>query len=323
MPYTCVNAVLLLSFNRLDTIKQTLAQIAKHKPPRIYLASDGARANKILKDKILGDIPESKMVSDIREYLLANINWDCKIHTRFLSENLGCKLGVSTAIEWFFTHEEQGIILEDDCLPSDSFFGFCDEMLERYKTSDNIFIISGWSALDFAPKAKATLKEDYFFSKYNHIWGWASWRRAWKHYQREFIDFESEFKALNNFISKKEKKYLYKILKTYSEGKIDTWDYPWSYSIWKQNGLCVYPKANMIQNIGFNRDDATHTTGDSKFATMKVYELDFPLKHPQEIIQNKHIDSINFKICFAPPNILVRIINKILRILKRCFKIVS
>lgn len=310
MTYVCQNAILLLFFNRLDTTLATLEQIAKVQPKRIYLAADGGRNE-----------TEKEHIATLRTSVLRHITWKCEIHTRFLNANLGCKMAVSSAISWFFSQEKQGIILEDDCLPTLSFFRFCDELLERYKYEEKIFMISGWSALDFAKNAsvetlhpKAQLQDDYFFSKYPHIWGWAGWARAWQKYQLEFSDFESEFNTLDNFYSVKEKRYWYKIFKTYSQGKINTWGYPFTYSIWKHKGLCIYPKNNMITNIGFNRNDATHTTGESKFATMPSYDIVFPLKHPNSTQRNKQLDAANFEIIFDVSPLHKRIVNKIKKI---------
>ncbi|WP_394986579.1 methyltransferase FkbM [uncultured Helicobacter sp.] len=309
---------MLLSFNRLDTVRQILAQIARVQPPRIYLASDGAREGKINAQ----GIAESTLVQEVREFLLDSIDWDCAVHTRFLDSNLGCKAAVSSAISWFFSYEEQGIILEDDCLPTLSFFRFCDELLARYKEQERVMMISGWSALDFAPNPsvetlcpKARLSEDYFFSKYNHIWGWASWARAWAKYELESSDFVSDF-ARFAFSSTSERRSWRRTFGAYYAGKIDTWDYPWTFSIWKSRGLCVYPKNNMIQNIGFNRQDAAHTQGDSKFARMPSYDLIFPLTHPRHIAPNPALDSLNFSLVFEMPSLLRRVVRKIQKILK-------
>ena len=158
-PYLCQNAILLLFFNRLDTTLATLEQIAKVKPPRLYLAADGSRNEQ-----------EKAQIAHLRKEVTGYITWECEIYTRFLDTNLGCKMAVSSAISWFFSHEKQGIILEDDCLPSLSFFRFCDELLERYKYEEKIFMISGWSALDFAKNTsvetlhpKAQLQEELLF----------------------------------------------------------------------------------------------------------------------------------------------------------------
>lgn len=324
-PYACANPILLLSFNRLDTLKRVLQIIESVRPSKIYLANDGARENKIYPN----GISEKEQVHSVRNFLIDSIShfdFPCEVKTRFLDSNLGCKKAVSSAISWFFENEEQGIILEDDCLPTLSFFRFCDELLEKYKMQHNVFMISGWSALDFAQNTsvetlspKARLQEDYYFSKYNHIWGWASWARAWSKYQLEFN--ESEIKTLHNFCSTKEKHYWYHIFKTYAQGKIDTWDYPWTYNIWKHNGLCIYPKNNMISNIGFNRVDAAHTTGDSKFVSMPSYELCFPLTHPKTIKQNSKLDKANFHIIFNTLPLHKRILVKLKRTYKKYFNL--
>lgn len=308
MSYTTTSPILLLIFNRLDTTKEVLAAIAKVKPKRLYISGDSPRSGKIDSN----GIAESTKVKECRDFVLNNINWECEVKTRFLDEHLGCKHSLSSAILWFFSNEKQGIILEDDDVGNESFFRFCDEMLELYKDNPQISMVSGWSALDFAPKAKASLKESYFFSKYNHIWGFASWARAWEKYELENENFEADFAKIP-FDSDDERKYWHRTFKSYYDGEIDTWDYPMSFCNWKQGMLCIYPKENMIQNIGLNRADAAHTTGESKFETMATYEMSFPLIHPKEIKRNVEIDKANFRAVFAPPNIFVRIINKIAR----------
>lgn len=302
--------ILLITFIRLDTTLQVLKAIREYQPKKLYISSDYGREGRIVQDK---QISEKEWVDQIRTTLLEQIDWECEIKTLFFSENQGCKNGVSSAISWFFKHEEMGIILEDDTLPNQSFFYFCEEMLERYKNNQNIFMVSGWSALDFDLEAKNSLKEDYYFSKYNHIWGWASWRRAWSLYQKEFIDFEKEFAQLE-FDSAEEKKTWYRTFKSYSKGEINTWDYPWTYTIWKYKGLSVYPKNNMIKNIGLNRDDATHTTGESKFDNMKIYKIASPIKHKYTVERNLELDNKDFLICFQRENIFKRLLKKIMRL---------
>lgn len=305
--YKVKSPILLLSFNRLDTLMEVFLEIKKVKPSRLYLASDGPRVGKMDANGTL----ESTKVARVREFLCKSISWECEVHTLFNEQNLGCKYAVSSAISWFFENEESGIILEDDCLPNTSFFRFCDECLEMYKNNNEIFMVSGWSALDFDKKAKQSIKEDYYFSKYNHIWGWASWRRAWKKYELECENLEDIIKNIH-FDTRREKREYTNIFKQYFSGNINTWDYPWTFSIWRHNGLCIYPKNNMIKNIGFNRDDATHTTGESKYQDMRIYSLIFPLKHPKKISRNVDLDKKNYKI-IGIPSLYLRIFNKILR----------
>ncbi|MGX3010393.1 methyltransferase FkbM [Helicobacter sp. 23-1044] len=303
MSYLVQNPILFLIFNRIETTKKVFESIAKVKPKRLYIAGDSARNH-----------AESQKVTECRDFVLQNITWECEVKTRFLEQHLGCKHSLSSAILWFFSHEKQGIILEDDDVGNESFYRFCDEMLEIYKDAPQISMVSGWSALDFAPKAKESLKESYYFSKYNHIWGFASWARAWEKYELENANFECDFAKLT-FDSKAEQKYWHKTFKSYYAGEIDTWDYPMSFCNWQNEMLCIYPKHNLIQNIGLNRADAAHTTGESKFENMRVEEMPFPLTHPCEIKRNVEMDKANFKAVFAPPNILVRVINKLSRMI--------
>ncbi|STQ85715.1 methyltransferase FkbM [Helicobacter muridarum] len=305
--YQCKSPILFLTFNRLDTVKQTLPQILKTNPSRIYLASDGARVGK----KDSNNELESDKVARVREYMLHTINNQCEVKTRFLDSNHGCKMGVSSAISWFFDNEEQGIIIEDDCLPNLSFFRFCDELLETYKEMKNILLIAGWSGLDILPKTKHRMKEDYFFSKYAHIWGWASWANRWARYEREIKDFELYFQKMR-FCNHRERKYWYRIFSKYIANEIDTWDYPLTYTSWKYNMISIQPKNSMIRNIGFNRDDATHTKDESIFATLPNYELKFPLVAPSQISVDEKIDKAIFEGVFnGRQQYVLRLINKI------------
>ena len=149
-PYPLKTAVLFLIFNRLDTTKQVFEEIRKAKPPRLYIAADGPRENKE---------GEKEKVGAVRKYVLENIDWNCEVKTLFRDKNLGCGKAVSQAITWFFENEEMGIILEDDCLPSQSFFWFCEKLLKKYNKEKRIMLITGTSYLF----NEIERKEDYFF----------------------------------------------------------------------------------------------------------------------------------------------------------------
>src|SRR5690606_4355769 len=151
--------------------QRVFEQIAQYRPAKLYLASDGPRAN------VSG---EQEKVDGIRQFLTTNINWKCDVKTLFRPTNLGCKIAVSEAISWFFDQEEYGIILEDDCLPERSFFPFCAAMLTTYRDDTRVMQISG---TNFIGRYTPDPQYSYFFSKYGGIWGWASWRRAWKHFE--------------------------------------------------------------------------------------------------------------------------------------------
>lgn len=305
MTYQVTSPILFITFIKFDTAFAVLEKIREACPKKLYIASDGGR-----------NPEEQQIILDFREKLLQQIDWECEIYTLFEEKNNGCKYGPYNAITWFFDHEEQGIILEDDCLPDNSFFRFCDILLEKYKHEERIFMIGGWNAFDLSPNIYSCLDEDYFFSKYPHIWGWATWRRAWSKYTIDKVDKiiltdlpTSVFKHAN------EQQYWRKVFKNYKKKKLDAWDYPMLYYILTHHLLCIVPKINMISNIGFNRKDATHTKEYSKFQKLEIKQQKFPLKHPKEKILNYNIDYQNFKITFFQrSNLILRLFEKFKRL---------
>lgn len=276
-PHPLNTAVLLLVFNRLDTTKQVFEAIRQAKPPRLYVAADGARATKD---------GEDEKIKAVRDYITSNIDWECEVKALFREQNLGCKMAVSGAIDWFFENEEMGIILEDDCLPSQSFFWFCEELLERYKDDMRIGQISGFN---YGYKNK-DLNYDYFFSKYPMIWGWATWKNRWNNYSLRLDDFEEikQNKQLELIFSKKELKKRLNIFKNVKDGLIDTWDYQWSFTLYKNSQFTIIPKYNYILNLGFG-DDSTHTTGKNPYVNLKLENIDSIKKHPNYIVQFKDL----------------------------------
>ncbi|WP_459200953.1 nucleotide-diphospho-sugar transferase [Methanococcus sp. CF] len=277
--------VLFLIFNRLDTTKQVFEIIREAKPPRLYLASDGPRENRM---------GEDETVNAVRGYVLDSIDWDCEVKTLFRDKNLGCKYAVSGAITWFFENEEMGIILEDDCLPSQSFFWFCEELLNWYKDDLRIWQISGDNFQNGIQRGTG----DYYFSRYIHIWGWATWRSRWNCYDvdmKNFETFSNNFEIKNVFNHTKTQRHWIKLFKEAYLGNVDTWDYQWFYCALSNNGLGVMPNKNLVTNIGFGLD-ATHTKNeDSKNANINRHEISLPLIHPEFITPNCNADEYTFK----------------------------
>lgn len=237
-------AVLFLVFNRLDTTKQVLDAIREAQPPRLYIAADGARESRV---------GEKEKIEAVRDYILSNIDWECDVTTLFRETNKGCKIAVSEAIDWFFTHEEMGIILEDDCLPSQSFFYFCELLLERYKNDYRIWHINGYNHF---PREE----DSYSFMKTAGIWGWASWADRWKHYSVNLDQLSSfnQNELDGAFMSKKVKNFWLRKAIQIRQGKIDTWDYQWAFTLFLNNALAAVPNKNLIRNLGFS-EEATHT----------------------------------------------------------------
>ena len=293
--------VLFLVFNRIDTAKQVFNVIKKAKPPRLYIGSDGPREQKE---------GEAEKVKAVREYVLSSIDWDCEVKTLFREKNLGCKYAVSSAVTWFFEHEDMGIILEDDCLPSLSFFKFCEELLIRYKDDKSIWHIGGSNFQDGIKRGDA----DYYFSAINHIWGWASWADRWKFYDKELNNIQDSY-FINNYWSGKAFKYWEKIFWKMKNKEIDTWDYQWTFSMWKNNGIAILPNVNMISNIGFGIDSRSKLKKPDKNINRKRYEIDLiNIKHPLILERNIRADIYTIKEAFfISNNIISKIKNKIIR----------
>jgi hypothetical protein len=280
-------AVLFLVFNRPDTTAQVFEAIRSAKPPRLYVAADGPRE---------GREDEAERTAIVREIATA-ADWPCEVNTLFRDKNLGCKHAVSAAIDWFFKNEERGIILEDDCCPHPDFFLFCETLLEKYENDARVWMITGNNFQDGQIRGNAS----YYFSKYSHIWGWASWRRAWNRYDVE-MNFWSTWRTSNEWLltapDPVERRYWERTLDAVRSGKIDTWDYQWQAALFHGGGLCATPNLNLVSNIGFG-PDATHTTDvESAHSNLKVVELG-SISHPNMIAQSLEADLYDFDNSFG------------------------
>jgi hypothetical protein len=270
--------ILFLIFNRPDLTSIVFDSIKKIKPTKLFIAADGPR----------GHVNGEKAQCEKTREIVNGIDWPCEVKTLFRETNLGCKRSVSQSISWFFDQVEQGIILEDDCLPDESFFRYCQESLDLYKDDERIMQISGFNALINTP-----VEESYYFSKFGPIWGWASWRRAWKYYDVN-LDLWQEVRRKpyieGIYDTQAEKNWRESILDRVYKDKIDTWDYQWAFAKFINSGLTIVPKVNLIRNIGFG-PAATHTThANAKMNNFPVENLNFPLIHPLFVLRNKKID---------------------------------
>jgi len=240
----------MLVFNRPDVTEQVFQAVRNARPPRLYVAADGPRS---------GRPQDEETTARVRE-VFKQVDWPCEVHTRFLTENLGCRNAVSSAIDWFFSKEEQGIVLEDDVLPSPAFFSYCDTMLERYKHDERVFSVVGNNLVE--PWYQHP--ESYFFSKVFFVWGWASWRRAWQHYDVNMAAWPNTRLQVNALPYKPKQKlhhaYWDLVFDLAFKNQISTWDHQWTFAHWENNAVCVTPANNLVRNIGFGAD-ATHTSG--------------------------------------------------------------
>lgn len=276
--YNTTSAVLLLFFNRKKSAVTVMSQIAKVKPTKLFLSCDGARSE-----------DELEMVIEIRDTLEKMIDWECSVSTNYLDENLGCRNAVSKGITWFFSNVEEGIILEDDCVPSLSFFKFCDELLCEYRNDLRVWNIGG-----YCPPYLERTYESYSFSLFSHIWGWASWANRWKLYDSNMENLDIYIRSnLDLFPFKKFNRQRLSKLKNVKRGKIDTWDYQWNFTIRSNSGLSVRPSVNLIENIGFG-SQSTHTRDNNSVHNGNKYkEINFPLLKPNLVVPNIELDRIH------------------------------
>ena len=246
-PHPLNTAVLFLVFNRLATTKKVFEAIRQAKPPRLYIAADGARETKE---------GEAEKVKAVRDYILKNIDWNCEVKTLFRDKNLGCKYAVSGGITWFFENEEQGIILEDDCLPSQSFFWFCEHNLTVFKNDPKVLSVSG----NLREMKNVSSENLIYKSIYFNMWGWATWRESWLNYDVDFFE-NNDFENVSfGLLSKKKSVFNYwkRMFYLTKLGGVDSWDYQFTFYSFSVEGEHIYPSINMIHNIGFG-PDATHT----------------------------------------------------------------
>lgn len=303
-------AVLFLVFNRPDTTTQVFEKIRKAKPPRLYVACDGPRENQK---------NETEKIAKVRK-IVTNVDWPCEVKTLLREKNLGCKKGVSTAITWFFEQEEQGIILEDDCVPHLDFFTFCESLLDRYAKDKRVSVITGNNFQNNQWRGDAS----YYFSKYNHCWGWASWRRSWKDYQGD-IKFWPKWKKSKEWLScmpdKVERKYWENIFENVYLKKVDSWAYPWTCCNWMLGKVSIAPNVNLVKNIGFEREDATHTKSIHVSSNLEVFPMGH-INHPKYFQTNQEADLFDFNYHFGGKNLrfpgnLLNFIKKLLRFVFR------
>jgi hypothetical protein len=283
--------VILIIFNRPDLTTKVFEAIRQASPANLLIIADGPRPT------ISTDYANCMLARSIVE----QVDWDCEVKRNYSDINLGCKHRVASGLDWAFEIVEEAIILEDDCLPHSEFFRFCSDLLAYYRHDERIMHISGnnFFGSQYCPN------HSYYFSHFNHIWGWASWRRAWVKY-----DVEMAF-----WPKVKNTRFLHSVLPTNSgseywtsqfqavyDQKIDTWDYAWTFACWLNHGLSILPKSNLVSNIGFD-ERATHTKDTrSPVSNMVANSIEFPLVHPDYMICNTEADLLAQKKLFQTSN---------------------
>jgi len=288
--YIVQSAVALIVFNRPDTTKQVFERVRLVKPRVLYIIADGPRKGNE------GDVVKCAEVKKI----VSNIDWECKVFTDYSEVNLGCGRRLATGITWAFNHVDEAIVIEDDCMPDVSFFRYCDEMLERYRNDTRIMLVSGTN-----PLLKWSRGEySYHFSKFGGIWGWASWARAWRH-------FDFDISQWSNPVTKQVLKFQLERVQYLDRSTVwdnlvgnsanaTTWDYQWGFARLIQSGLAIVPSGNLIANIGHGAG-STHTHNPSSpLANLPTTRVNFPLIHPDCVIADNEYDTLFYQKITAP-----------------------
>ena len=283
---TLTSPVLFLIFNRPETTQQVFSAIRKAKPPRLYVAADGPRS----------DYPNEDEKCEHSRKIATNVDWDCEVKTLFRDQNIGCRLAVGQAIYWFFEQEPEGIILEDDCLPSQSFFWFCQEMLEYFRNEKAVGVICGFysNELEYKPSAS------FFFSRYLRVWGWAGWRRSNEGYDSNInLLIEKQNTWKKDIFSHTDiflKRYWQDMFEEVGSGKIDTWDIQLQYLLWQKKQQVIVSSKNLVQNIGWAQ--GAHPLTKDHNHELATSEINFPLTGPEMRERDTRADQVIEKISY-------------------------
>ncbi|UPK68785.1 glycosyltransferase family A protein [Chitinophaga filiformis] len=283
--------ILLLVFNRPQQATRILESIRQQQPAQLFIAADGPRHDKP---------GEATLCRQTRDAILQRLDWNCEVHTLFRDRNLGCAHAVSSAIDWFFSQVEEGIILEDDCLPDTAFYPFCEALLERYRHDTSIMHIGGTNYQAGLRRGNAS----YYFSRYAHIWGWATWKRAWKYYDFTLRRYKDVVPDHLPFQFKWD-------LQSFYEQKMDTWDTQWFLTVLFNKGITITPNTNLIRNIGYGKA-ATHTRTEPVWFRKMTYGTIRQLTHPDEIAIDEEADAYTMDTVFKC-NPLFYMIKKMIR----------
>lgn len=292
--------VILLIFNRPVTTARVFATIRAARPARLFVIADGPRP----------DRPADIQRCAAARAATDQVDWPCEVMRNYAPTNLGLADRVAGGISAVFAEVEEAIILEDDCLPDPSFFRFCNELLDHYRDDERVMAISG----DNFQRRRQRGPGSYYFSRYNHCWGWATWRRAWAHYDHQMRLWPTlrDGGWLNDmFAERRAVRFWTSTLQAVYQGRINSWAYRWTLACWAQSGLTILPNRNLVTNIGFGAE-ATNTSVDLPEMQIAANQMLFPLRHPQFVIRDARADRFTQATLFTP-GVLQRVRNRLRR----------
>jgi hypothetical protein len=281
--------VAMLIFNRPDLTAQVFQAIRAARPPRLLVVADGPRN-------------EDERARTEAARAVIDVDWPCEVLRNYAEHNLGCKRRVASGLDWVFEQCEEAIVLEDDCLPTPSFFPFCDALLDRYRGDERIMCIGGMNLYPGGARSD----ESYYYCRYGATNGWASWRRAWRHVDVELAGWP-EFKRtgrLRDLVPTREERWFWTALfDAQHRGEIGSWDFQWLFARLSQSGLMAAPVKNMVINLGF-RADATHVVDmPAAWAPARSHADTWELVHPRHVLPNRDVDDYYYKRLFNPKGV--------------------
>lgn len=264
--------VVFLIYRRPQNTQRVFDEIKKARPKKLFVVADGAKNE------------EERPLCEATRAIIQQVDWDCDVQTNFAEANMGLRKRISSGLDWVFSHVERAIILEDDCLPHPTFFHFCEELLDKYQHDERVMHICGDN---FGYKRARGVQDSYYFSTFIHVWGWATWRRAWAHYDVEMTSWEQEKEqVLARFSTKADHEYWREQWDKTKAYQIKTWDYQWMYACMRHEGLGILPYENQISNIGMGADSTNTADAQSPLANLPTEDIVFPLVHPKEVKRN-------------------------------------
>ena len=274
--------VLFLIFNRPATTQKVFDEIKQVKPSKLFISADGPRE---------GNINDELLCKQVRK-ISDQVDWECDVKYLYRDKNLGCRLAITSGIDWFFEHVDEGIILEDDCLPSKSFFWLCSELLEKYRDNDNVMQINGNFYLD----GLMDFDDSYYFSTINACWGWATWKSAWSKFDSkmsDYHDFKEKGMVNSYFNNDGISDWMISYLDEAFKPNCNIWSTQWAYAIIKNGGLSVTPTKNLVRNIGFFGDGTTASKGFELYMDFDRDDI-FNIEHPSKVKKNLKADELHF-----------------------------
>ena len=284
--------ILFLVFNRPDTTETVFRRIREIKPTRLFVSADGPRSQKP---------GENQKCAETRR-IIEKVDWPCDVKTNYSDANLGCRKAVSTGIDWFFAQVEEGIILEDDCLPDLSFFSFCEALLAQYRDDSRVMHIGGVNFQNGNIRGDGS----YYFSQLCHVWGWATWKRAWNQHDVNLSSYPlalEQKKLSDAYALPAMERYWKKNFDLVYNGIKDTWDFQWQYAVSIAHGLTILPNVNLISNIGFS-GEATHTKDRIEGLSNRPTSSLAQIQHPAFMLPDVEADMYTFRRYQNPSKLL-------------------